>query len=74
MFNSCFKTTICLSPYNFQHEIKQIFRLDTTFLLFFCEDYLTWLLLDAMTGFDCEFTTTGNTEKVIFDYWDHMNK
>ena len=24
-------------------------------------------------GFDCEFTTTGNIEKVIFDYWDHMN-
>lgn len=25
-------------------------------------------------GFDCKFTTTGNVEKVIFDYWDHMNK
>lgn len=24
-------------------------------------------------GFDCEFTTTGNIEKVIFDYWGHMN-
>ncbi|PBO85987.1 MAG: hypothetical protein COA77_00135 [Thaumarchaeota archaeon] len=24
-------------------------------------------------GFDCEFTTTGNVEKVVFDYWDHMN-
>ncbi|MGV7225978.1 MAG: DUF1059 domain-containing protein [Nitrosopumilus sp.] len=24
-------------------------------------------------GFDCEFATTGNFEKVIFDYWDHMN-
>jgi predicted small metal-binding protein len=24
-------------------------------------------------GFDCEYTTTGNIEKVIFDYWDHMN-
>ncbi len=24
-------------------------------------------------GFDCEFTTTGNIEKVIFDYWIHMN-
>jgi len=23
-------------------------------------------------GFDCEFTTTGNVEKVVFDYWDHM--
>jgi predicted small metal-binding protein len=24
-------------------------------------------------GFDCEFATTGSIEKVIFDYWDHMN-
>jgi predicted small metal-binding protein len=24
-------------------------------------------------GFDCEFIATGNIEKVIFDYWDHMN-
>lgn len=24
-------------------------------------------------GFDCEFITTGNVEKVIFDYWDHLN-
>ena len=24
-------------------------------------------------GFDCEFTATGNIEKVIFDYWNHMN-
>lgn len=23
-------------------------------------------------GFDCEFATSGNVEKVIFDYWDHM--
>ena len=25
-------------------------------------------------GFDCKFNTTGNVEKVIFDYWDHMDK
>lgn len=25
-------------------------------------------------GFDCTFATTGNVEKVIFDYWDHMDK
>jgi predicted small metal-binding protein len=24
-------------------------------------------------GFDCEFATAGSFEKVIFDYWDHMN-
>ena len=24
-------------------------------------------------GFDCEFATTGNVEKVVFDYWQHMN-
>ena len=24
-------------------------------------------------GFDCEYTTTGNLEKVVFDYWDHMS-
>ncbi|EIJ66299.1 hypothetical protein BD31_I1813 [Candidatus Nitrosopumilus salaria BD31] len=25
-------------------------------------------------GFDCDYVTTGNVEKVIFDYWDHMSK
>lgn len=25
-------------------------------------------------GFDCDYTATGDFEKVIFDYWDHMNK
>lgn len=25
-------------------------------------------------GFDCNFTTTGNVENVVFDYCDHMNK
>jgi predicted small metal-binding protein len=25
-------------------------------------------------GFDCEFATTGNVEKVVFDYRDHMSK
>jgi predicted small metal-binding protein len=26
------------------------------------------------SGFDCDYTTTGNVEKIIFDYWDHINK
>ena len=25
-------------------------------------------------GFDCDYTATGDLEKVIFDYWDHMNQ
>jgi len=25
-------------------------------------------------GFDCEFTVSGNVERIVFDYWDHMNK
>jgi len=25
-------------------------------------------------GFDCDYTTVGNIEKVLFDYWDHMNE
>jgi len=25
-------------------------------------------------GFDCDYAATGNIEKIIFDYWDHMNK
>ena len=25
-------------------------------------------------GFDCDYIATGNIEKIIFDYWDHMNK
>jgi len=24
-------------------------------------------------GFDCEFTTTGDIEKVVSDYWEHMS-
>ena len=24
-------------------------------------------------GFDCKYTTTGNFEQVVFNYWDHMN-
>ena len=24
-------------------------------------------------GFDCDFETTGDVEKVVFDYWGHMN-
>ena len=24
-------------------------------------------------GFNCDYTTTGDIEKVTFDYWDHMN-
>ncbi len=24
-------------------------------------------------GFDCEYTTTGSIDSVIFDYWDHMS-
>jgi len=26
------------------------------------------------SGFDCDYTTTGNIEKIIFDYLDHMDK
>ena len=25
-------------------------------------------------GFDCDYTTSGDLEKVIFEYWDHMIK
>jgi len=25
-------------------------------------------------GFDCDYTTTGDFEKMVFDYGDHMNK
>ena len=24
-------------------------------------------------GFDCKYTTTGNFEQVVFNYWDHMS-
>ena len=24
-------------------------------------------------GFDCNYAVTGDFEKVVFDYWDHMN-
>ena len=25
-------------------------------------------------GFDCNYTATGDVNKVAFDYWDHMKK
>ena len=25
-------------------------------------------------GFDCTFSTIGEVNKVVFDYWDHMKK
>ncbi len=25
-------------------------------------------------GFDCDYTASGDLEKVIFEYWDHMSK
>jgi len=25
-------------------------------------------------GFDCTFSTTGDIDNVVFDYWDHMKK
>jgi predicted small metal-binding protein len=28
-----------------------------------CDDY----------GFDCDYTMEGVIEKVVFDYWEHMN-
>ena len=29
-----------------------------------CDDY----------GFDCNYSTKGNVEKVVFEYWNHMKK
>lgn len=28
-----------------------------------CNDY----------GFDCNYITKGNAEKIVFDFWEHMN-
>jgi len=28
-----------------------------------CEDY----------GFGCNFVSNGNVEKIVFDFWEHMN-
>jgi len=25
-------------------------------------------------GFDCDYMTTGDVDKVVFDYWDHMKE
>ena len=29
-----------------------------------CDDY----------GFECNYITNGNVEKVVYEYWDHMKK